>query len=81
MKNQIELSDFTKEVNSSGYQILYKGNKIGGAGILGRNTGRSAARAKDRQMYSESADRDIQGLIKGYGRPDQLALIEQINNQ
>lgn len=82
MKN-LNRNDFTKEVNSNGYQILYKGVKIGGAGTMPSNymkTRRSAkSRSADIKMYSETAERDIEGLVKGIGRADMLETIKIIN--
>lgn len=79
MKNEKSLnrSDFGKNVNAEGYQITYKGQNIGGAGIMGKFKGRG--RAQQIKDYSDMAERDITSLISGSGQPYLYDAIDKIN--
>jgi len=79
MKNITSLnrSDFSTQVNAEGYQILYKGQKIGGAGIVGKFKGRG--RMQQIKDYSEMAERDICYLLEGSGYGYMIENITRIN--
>jgi len=76
-------NDFTKEVNSNGYTISFKGVKLGGAGTMPSNYMKRCKSSKisiaDSKMYNESAERDIQSLINGTGRKDMQETVNSIN--
>lgn len=76
----INREDFTAEVNAEGYMIKYKGQTLGGAGIIGKSKSRGEARMGDLKNYRETADREMDNLANGIGRPDMLETIKTINS-
>lgn len=82
MKNTQHLiySDFGKNVNAEGYQITYKGQKIGGAGIIGKFKGRGNSRIAQMRDYAEMAEREISHLVNGNGMPRYYEAIDKINS-
>ncbi len=72
-------SDFGKEVTAEGFQIIYKGQKIGGAGTMGKFKGRG--RAQQIKDYADTAEREISLLIQGSGYPFMYEAIDKINSE
>lgn len=72
-------SDFGKNINAEGYQITYKGQSIGGAGIIGKYKGRGKGRINQMRDYAETAEREISHLINGNGMPRYYEVIDKIN--
>jgi hypothetical protein len=64
-------------IDCSGYQITYKGIRIGGAGAVCRLKRYSK---KNMLFYCEQAQIDIRNILAGKIRPDYLQNIEKINN-
>lgn len=62
--------------------LKYKGHNIGGAGTLpsDRRKGNWKSQHKDRQMYLEQVQRDIQNIIDGNASQHYLIVIKQIDN-
>ena len=76
--NKHTTTDFTYEVTAEGYTIKFKGQRIGGAGIMGKSKSRGKGRMADLKMYNESAKRDIDGILNGYMPPHYKTAIEAI---
>lgn len=76
----MDRKDFNVVANSRGYQIQYKGQNIGGAGIAGdakAPTGKAAW--KQTQDYLHYGNMDIQAILAGHGRKDMLEVIARID--
>ena len=73
--------DFSYTNNAEGYMIQYKGKNIGGAGILGKFSGRGRAVTKQRQDYAEDANREIRLIISGNGQARFYETIKKIDGQ
>jgi hypothetical protein len=71
--------DFTKHITAEGYQIKYKGQNIGGAGIIGKSTSRGENRRRDITMYNEMANRDIDNILDGCGSQHYLDAIQRLS--
>lgn len=72
------LSDFGYEANAEGYQLLYRGKKIGGAGIVGKYKGRK--RQEQTLEYVNSAKRDISLIVSGKCPKHYEGAINRIND-
>lgn len=74
----IKLSDFNAQVNKRGYQILFKGQTIGGAGVI-NCTLRGKAVSNQIKDYCKEAVREIHAIVEGNGRPYYYEMIKRIN--
>jgi len=76
---QLKREDFSYTANSGGYMLMYKGQSIGGAGILpGANTPKGINATRQTQDYVNSAKIDIQNIV--FGHPGRYgASIDRIN--
>lgn len=61
---------FTYEADAEGYMIFYKGNPLGGAGIIGKYRGRKRKEQVEENIVQ--AGRTIAALKDGRGRKDML---------
>lgn len=73
--------DFSYTYSANGYMITYKGKNIGGASIMGKSKSRGKARSLDMQMYQESAQRDILGILNGNMATHIKTAIENIDKK
>ena len=80
-QTQLKREDFSYEANSRGYMLKYKGQCIGGAGILsGIDTPTGIKGLKQIHDYAENAEIDIQDIM--FGNPGHYGtLIEEINKE
>jgi hypothetical protein len=76
---KMERIDFSYQCNDRGYTIKYKGQNIGGAGIIGQNKGHWRNKRKDILMYKQHAISSIENLLNGNGESRFLKVIENIN--
>jgi len=79
MTTTLNKSDFSVTVTAEGYMISYKGNKIGGASIIGKSKSRGKARQEDIKMYNDASGREVENLCRGVGRKDMIESIVNIN--
>jgi hypothetical protein len=76
----MERQDFNVSANSRGYQVQYKGQNIGGAGISREAKGpRGRGVWKQIQDYFRLGNIDIDVLLAGGGRQDMRTNIENID--
>lgn len=77
----LKKEDFSYEANSRGYMLMYKGQCIGGAGILSGIFGPNSKQGeKQTQDYIGYAETDIQDIM--FGNPGHYGtLIEEINSR
>ena len=80
MNNNLLREDFSYAVTANGYTVKYKGQSIGGAGIIGQSKSRGKARTNDMKEYSNSAERDISNLLSNNTPAYMMQTIEKINN-
>jgi len=80
-QTRLRREDFSYEANSRGYMLMYKGQSIGGAGILSGIFGPNGKQGdKQTQDYIEYAETDIQDIM--FGNPGHYGtLIEEINSR
>ena len=77
----LKREDFSYTYNAEGYMLQYKGKNIGGAGILGKFSGRGRAVTKQMQYYAEQANEEIQLIINGNGQARFYEVIRRIEAQ
>lgn len=80
-KKQLRREDFSYTANSRGYMLEYRGQSIGGIGVMpGASVYTGKKKLKQIRDYAESAEVEIQRIILGnpghYG-----TLIDEINNR
>ena len=80
-QTQLRIEDFSYEANSRGYMLKYKGQSIGGAGILPGASGPTSKRGtKQIQENTRYAKIDIQNIM--FGNPGHYGkVIDEINNR
>jgi hypothetical protein len=72
--------DFTFEADSYGYMIKYKGQNIGGAGVLGRPKQHWRHARSNRRDNAQHAHDAINALVNGQGESRFLAVIKTIDD-
>lgn len=73
--------EFSYTCNAEGYLIQYKGKNIGGAGIIGKFSGRGISVRKQQQDYAETANREIQYIVNGNGQARFYKAMKKIDEQ
>lgn len=73
----ISRNDFHYSFDTKGYMIYYQNNPIGGAGIDKQCTGCKA----NLKLFKESAEQDINNIMKGRGQTRYLNEINKIQSQ
>ena len=77
----MDRKDFSYTSSSTGYQIQYKGQNIGGAGTLPRDKPKHWKHARaDVQMHKDSAESQIRDILKGNGEKRFMDNIRAIDN-
>lgn len=72
--------DFTAD--SNGYMLTYKGQNLGGAGVLRRSRPlRGNQRRDNARMFAEDAKREIAALVAGGGQARFRQIIHQIDGE
>ena len=78
----MERKDFSVIANSRGYQIQYKGQNIGGAGISGEaKSPRGRAARKQIDDYLRYGQSGIEAILGGYGETRFSKIIAQIDSE
>ena len=79
-QKQLKREDFSYEVNARGYILKYRGQSIGGTGILSSARGpRGRAVPKQIADYCKIAEITIQSIINGNPGRIYKEAIDQIN--
>lgn len=76
----LDKNDFTVNTTRNGYMIMYKGQPIGGAGIIGQSKASGRAAVKQVHVYNKMAQQTIENIINGNGPEHMKKVIERINN-
>jgi hypothetical protein len=83
----LKREDFSFRADAQGYMIQYKGQNIGGAGILGKYKGAGraprgfASRAQQQaQEYTRQAESEIHSLVIGVGQARFRTVINEIDS-
>lgn len=72
--------DFNVVANARGYQVQYKEQNIGGAGISSdAKAPRGRAAWKQTQDYLSYGNEDCRAILEGHGRKDMLEAIARID--
>lgn len=74
-------SDFSYTSDPYGYKLSYKGQPIGGAGVLDRSTKHPSTAKADRELFARGAQMEIAALVDGRGPGFMRLHIAQIDQQ
>lgn len=73
------MSDLTFTSDAYGYMLQYKGQNIGGAGLMHRNPMHWKHAKANRAMFAADAERAIAAIEAGKGQARYMRVIDQIN--